>query len=238
MPSEAKNIAAKMSRSGMTSWSARCPVQSETLMARPAPNAPRAAESPMDCVTAADPTLMATTVTMNDSRVPKPAARRNSQGITRPPTRNTAPSTNAAFNVPKPMSASTELLSPASAGTTAIIGTNAKSCITNMPVITRPWSVCTSPRSVSVLSTTIVLLKEITKLKMTACSTDHPSERPRRKPAPPVMISWPRPARIRRGPRRRRSAGEISTPTANSRSTTPSSASVCTASTLLIKPKA
>ena len=178
MPMDTKKTAPNTSRSGVTSRSARCPVGSDLEMTSPARNAPIAAERPIELVIAAIAKASATTVTMKDSRAPTSATRPSTHGMPRRPSTNTRPRARATFAAPAPRSTRNEVPPPASAGSTATMGMNARSWSSRMPVVTRPWREPTAPRSDSVFITTMVLLRERTMPSTMAWAPSHPSARP------------------------------------------------------------
>ncbi len=111
-----------------------------------------------------------------------------------------------------------------SAGMSTIRITTARSSTSVMPIMTRPWRECSSPRSMSRRASTIVLATEITMPTMAPCSSGQP-----RAAATPTPSTTDR--RMPSGPPSsathftlRRSRSENSMPIENIRRMTPISA--------------
>ena len=178
MPRDTKNSAANTSRTGITSERARRPAQSDSLSTSPATNAPSGADSPPQDVSAAAPSAAPITVTTNDSRAPTSATRLSNQGRPSEPTNHTPARMAAAFAALIASSVASDSPSPPSAAMTAIIGTNARSCTSSIPAARRPCSVPSSPRSLSVLSATMVLLSESARPAVSDARASQPSAVP------------------------------------------------------------
>ena len=124
MPRDTKNRAAKVSLRGTTSDRARWP-KSVSLSSNPATNAPKAADSPKLSVAAAETKVIATPVTMKISLDPKLVIRPNSQGMPLLPRTAIRASKTPALRSPNPKSVKKS--PPLNAGSSAIMGTKARS---------------------------------------------------------------------------------------------------------------
>ena len=101
----------------------------------------------------------------------------------------------------------------------------------------RPCPESSSPRSIRVLSTIMVLLRAIRKPKKIAGSVAHPSSLPKARPAAAVSNIWAVPPRIATLPIRLSSLKENSSPKVNRSRITPMSARVRIVSRSWMRPK-
>ena len=94
----------------------------------------------------------------------------------------------------------------------------------SMPSSTRPWWEATSPRSISVLRMTIVLLMAMTPPKKIPSATGQPSSSPSPSPAAIVSATWAAVPMTATPRTAASSLSENSMPRANIRKMTPTSA--------------
>ena len=205
-------------------------------MSMPATKAPSASDMPKYSVTKATARQRPNTDSRNSSLERIPATRRSTRGSTHSPRTNMAPRKSTVFSAASPRAAP----KPGSpmAGITTIIGTTARSCTSSMPIITRPWGVPSSPRSISSLSTTMVLESAMRKPKKTASGSDQSSASPSPSPSAAVAAICTSPPRMATRPIRRSDLSENSMPSVKRRSTTPICArtSICSTSRISSKP--
>src|SRR5216117_1856763 len=193
-------------------------------MMSPARKAPSATDRPTAWVRAPVPRPTARTTSRNSSSLCVRATRRMSAGTTRAARNNAGTSTSAAL----PNAIATAIgrsVTPApSAGSKTVSATTARSSTSEMPIMTRPWRVCSSPRSMSSRTSTIVLATEMTSPMTSPCPGGQPSTTPAPAPSAAVstMPSGPPSSATHRT--RSRSRSENSMPTENISRTTPISA--------------
>src|SRR5437588_475738 len=165
-------------------------------MMSPARKAPSATDSPTACVRAPVPSPTARTTSRNSSSLCVRATRRIRAGTTRAARNSAGTSTSAAL----PNAIATAMgrsVTPApSAGSKTVIATTARSSTSEMPIMTRPWRVCSSPRSMSSRTSTIVLATEMTSPR----ASPWPGGQPSTAPAPPATAATMTQARSRKKP--------------------------------------
>ena len=193
-------------------------------MIRPARNAPSATDSPTAWVSAPIPSAMARTTSRNSSSFCVRATRRMSGGTPRTARSSTGPST--AIALPIAMSTASGRSAPRvpSAGSRMVSATTARSSISEMPINTWPWRVCSSPRSISRRTSTIVLATEMTSPMARPCRGGQPSTKPAPAPSAAVSTMPSGPPMNATQRTRSRSRRENSMPMENMRRTTPISA--------------
>ena len=111
-----------------------------------------------------------------------------------------------------------------SAGMTTVSTTTARSSTRVMPIITRPWAECSSPRSMRRRASTIVLATDTTRPMTSPCSERPAEERAHAHAEPRRQRDPERAAESATHLTRSRSESENSMPMENISSTTPTSA--------------
>ncbi len=236
IPREIKNMATKVSRNGTTLASA-CRAKVDWLISNPATKAPNAADKPKKKVPKAAARHRVTTVSRNSSPERSPATLPNSQGNTHIPRASITPIKITAFRMDNPRVSHNASSPPPTVGRIIISGTTLKSCTRRIPIMMRPCPVSSSPRSIRVFSTTIVLLRAMRKPKKTASKIAHPNSLPRANPTAAVSSIWTIPPRMAILPIRISSLKENSRPRVNRSRITPILAKTRTVSRSLTKPK-
>src|SRR6058998_1240128 len=230
IPIEMKNRLLKLSRKGKISAIAWW-LYSDSEMISPAMNAPSARDRPANELSQAMPRHTKMMVITNSSRLRLRTTSTSRRGTRYHAATRISSTARIALATDHTTVRSPASPSPPNTGVTTIIGTTARSCTIKIPMISRPCGELVSPRSVTILSATAVLLIAARKPQNTlwlsgrpkalAASADKPIADPIwRSPAPATVRSdrsWPR---------------ENSTPMVNSNSTTPTSAKTSTRATL------
>ncbi len=147
-------------------------------MMRPAKNAPRASESPSDCVAQAAAKHSTTTVMMKSSLFLPLATARNKRGTANRPLTYTPTTSTTIFTNSRNRSPLMSLLLPASMGVTSIMGTTRMSWKIRMAALIRPKGASMRPCSWSMRSTMAVLLRVTRKPVNTAAGRERPNMRP------------------------------------------------------------
>ena len=134
------------------------------------------------------------------------------------------------------MSRARFVLSVASAESTTIRITVARSCTVDQASVRRPWGESISPVSPTILTSTVLDEIETTAPKKSDSSGFQPSKSPTPKPIPMIASIWTVAPMVATLPERSSSASESSTPIANMSRMMPISARAVTVSSAATKP--
>src|SRR5438876_676892 len=222
-----KNRLLKLSRKGKISAIAWW-LYSDSEMISPAMNAPSARDRPASELSQAMPRHTRMMVITNSSRLRLRTTSINKRGTRYRAATRISSTARAALVTDHRTARSPASPRPPNTGVKTIIGTTARSCTIKTPMISRPCGELVSPRSVTILSTTAVLLIAARKPQNTpwlsgspkaiAASADRTIAEPIwRSPAPAtvrvdrgrVRVQQAPAPRRRRLPRRGRAAGPL-----------------------------